>query len=93
MITTGGLAATPSTRIDAKNGKLTLTDGPFTETKELMDGFAIFEVASKELRGGPAFIDEALGLWRCLGELHPVAHREGERSSPSRNQILIRRRA
>ena len=33
--------------IDEK-GKFTVTDGPFTETKELIAGFAIIDVKSKE---------------------------------------------
>jgi hypothetical protein len=35
-------------RIAYKNGKRTLTDGPFTETKELVAGFALMRVRSKE---------------------------------------------
>ncbi len=29
-------------------GKLTVTDGPFTETKELVAGYAIIQVPSKD---------------------------------------------
>jgi hypothetical protein len=47
MITTGGLASTAqSTRVRVSNGKLTLTDGPFTEAKEIIGGFAIFDLKS-----------------------------------------------
>jgi hypothetical protein len=49
---------------------LTVTDGPFTETKEVVAGFALWEVSS---------IDEALGWARkcpvmmdCEVELRPV---------------------
>ncbi|MFD2764254.1 YciI family protein [Micromonospora eburnea] len=35
-------------RITATKGKTTITDGPFTETKELIAGFALMEVRSKE---------------------------------------------
>ena len=35
-------------RIRLANGKRTAVDGPFAETKELIGGFAIFEVASKQ---------------------------------------------
>ena len=42
----------PSSDVDARlrlsNGKFTLTDGPFTETKELIAGFAILDVGSRE---------------------------------------------
>jgi hypothetical protein len=34
-------------RIDA-DGKFSITDGPFTETKELIGGFAIIDVKSRE---------------------------------------------
>jgi hypothetical protein len=30
------------------NGSLSVTDGPFTETKEVVGGFAVFDVASRE---------------------------------------------
>jgi hypothetical protein len=36
------------TRIRLANSKRTVVDGPFAETKELIGGFAIFEVASKQ---------------------------------------------
>jgi hypothetical protein len=35
-------------RVRLADGKLTVTDGPFTESKELIAGFAICEVKSKE---------------------------------------------
>jgi len=46
---TGGLVR-PSHGIQVKSegGKFTATDGPFAETKELIDGFVVVEVASKE---------------------------------------------
>jgi hypothetical protein len=35
-------------RIRRSGGKFTVTDGPFTETKELIAGFAVIQVKSKE---------------------------------------------
>jgi hypothetical protein len=35
-------------RVRRSNGKTTVTDGPFTESKELVAGFAILEAASKQ---------------------------------------------
>jgi hypothetical protein len=35
-------------RVKFKSGKPTVTDGPFTETKELIAGYFIIDVASKE---------------------------------------------
>jgi hypothetical protein len=49
LITTDGLQPSSKgarVRIDP-NGKLTVIDGPFTETKELVGGFAIIEAKSK----------------------------------------------
>jgi hypothetical protein len=35
-------------RVSSIGGKLTVTDGPFTEAKEIIGGFSIFTAASKE---------------------------------------------
>ena len=40
--------ATMSARITLKNGKLKVTDGPFTEAKEVVGGFYILDVKSRE---------------------------------------------
>jgi hypothetical protein len=49
MIATDGLQTSDKGFIvRAKNGKTTITDGPFAETKELVAGYAIFNVKSKE---------------------------------------------
>jgi hypothetical protein len=49
MVETGGLLPTATaTRIRLAGGKLTVTDGPFTETKEVIGGYAVFDVKSKE---------------------------------------------
>ncbi len=37
-----------ASRITVSGGKRTVTDGPFTETKELIAGFAMVQVRSKE---------------------------------------------
>jgi hypothetical protein len=60
MVTNGGLAATAaSKRVKLSRGQLTTVDGPFTETKEVVGGFAIFELKSKEeaLEGALHFMD------------------------------------
>ena len=50
MLQTGGLLPTQvlgvSVRID--DGEITVTDGPYSEAKEVVGGFAIFEFNSKE---------------------------------------------
>src|SRR5690349_2923828 len=49
MIQTGGLAPTAmSSRVRLSKGKVTTIDGPFTESKEVIGGFAVFEYPSKE---------------------------------------------
>ncbi|NJP32024.1 YciI family protein [Micromonospora thermarum] len=41
-------SSSESARVTVEKGKVTVTDGPFTETKELIAGFALLEVRSKE---------------------------------------------
>jgi hypothetical protein len=49
VVMTGGLLpSSTGVRIDVSGRKLTVTDGPFCETKELIGGFAIIQAASKE---------------------------------------------
>ena len=46
---TGGLLNTSdAARLDLKGGKLKMTDGPFTEAKELIGGYAIVDVANRQ---------------------------------------------
>ena len=64
LVAFGGLKPTSSgARIRSSKGKLVTTDGPFTESKEVIGGFSIFNVASKE-----EAIDEA----RKLLDLHRI---------------------
>jgi hypothetical protein len=49
MLGNGGLAPTAqSTRVRVSKGRLTVTDGPFTEAKEVIGGYAQFELKSKQ---------------------------------------------
>lgn len=49
MVLNGGLApAAQSSRVRLARGQLTTIDGPFTESKELVGGFAVIEFASKQ---------------------------------------------
>lgn len=49
MVASGGLAPSAmGTRIRIGGGPMKVIDGPFAETKELVGGFAIFELPSKE---------------------------------------------
>ena len=53
-----------ATRIRLNKGKRIVVDGPFAETKELVGGFAIFEVASR---------DEAMTLAERFVDVHVAA--------------------
>jgi hypothetical protein len=49
LVDTGGLAPSSQlTRVRAASGKLTKVDGPFAETKEMIAGYAVVQVKSKE---------------------------------------------
>lgn len=64
MVSFGGLQPTSSgARMRLVNGKIVTTDGPFTESKEVIGGFSIINVASRE---------EALEQAREFMELHRV---------------------
>ena len=61
---TAGLKPTAEgTRIRLSGGKLHVTDGPFTEAKEVVGGFAIVDVTSRQ---------EALKIAREFMDLHRV---------------------
>jgi|ERR1044071_5910251 hypothetical protein len=44
----GCLPTRMGARVRLSNGSITVTDGPFTETKEVIGGFAILKADSKE---------------------------------------------
>jgi hypothetical protein len=49
MVTMGGLRhSSEGARVRLKGGKIITTDGPFTESKEVLGGFTIMNLASKE---------------------------------------------
>ena len=61
---TAGLKPTSEgLRVRSSNGKLHVTDGPFTESKEIIGGFAIVEAASRE---------QALDVARQFMDLHRI---------------------
>ena len=62
LVTTGGLPPT-GTRVRLSSGKLTVTNGPFIEAKELIAGFAVIQVKSKE-----EAIEWAKGFRKIIGE-------------------------
>jgi hypothetical protein len=49
LISTAGLRPTSEgVRVRLRGGKLSMVDGPFTETKEVIGGYAILEAKSQE---------------------------------------------
>jgi hypothetical protein len=48
VATEGCLPSALGARVRRSGGKVTVTDGPFTESKELVAGFALLEATSKE---------------------------------------------
>ena len=55
-----------ATTVSRKNGKLTVTDGPFIESKEVIGGFAVIDVAD---------LDEAIAMakeWPGTVEIRPT---------------------
>ncbi|OLC96202.1 MAG: hypothetical protein DMG35_17110 [Acidobacteria bacterium] len=49
IVASGGLAPTAmSTRVRLSRGKISTIDGPFTEAKEIVGGYAVLEFKSKE---------------------------------------------
>jgi hypothetical protein len=47
LATEGCLPSALGARVRSSGGKVTVTDGPFTESKELVAGFALLEAGSK----------------------------------------------
>ncbi len=66
MVGTGGLAPTAnSTKVRVSGGKVSVIDGPFSETKEVVGGYAMFELPSKEeaLAGAKHFMELHAKYW------------------------------
>jgi hypothetical protein len=60
MVESGGLAPTArSTRVRLSGGQISAIDGPFTEAKEIVGGFAILQYNSKEeaIEGAKHFME------------------------------------
>jgi hypothetical protein len=62
IVQMGGLyPSAAGARMRLSNGKIVVTDGPFTEAKEVIGGFAVYDVPSKQ---------EALEWTRRFLQLH-----------------------
>ena len=66
MVVSGGLAPTAtSTRVRLSKGQVRAIDGPFTEAKEVVGGFAVLEFKSKKeaLEGAIGFMELHKKYW------------------------------
>ena len=62
LVSTAGLRPTSEgIRVRSNRGRMVVTEGPFTETKEVIGGFAILEAKS---------MDEAIALTKRFLEVH-----------------------
>ena len=92
LIATDGLQpSAKGARVRIEGGKFAVTDGPFTETKELIAGYAIVQVRSKE-----EAIELAKRFLQVMGEgvseirlMHDVPAFEAEPSAVG--QVAARR--
>jgi hypothetical protein len=62
LLATGGLEP-GGIQITSSGGKVTVTDGPFTEAKEAVVGFALIEVRTRE-----EAIELSKRFWRIVGD-------------------------
>jgi hypothetical protein len=66
MIASGGLVPiSKSTRVRLSRGQVNAIDGPYTEAKEVVGGFAMFELKSKEeaIEGAMRFMELHKKYW------------------------------
>jgi len=76
IVSMGGLQhSSKGAKVRVRGGKLTVTDGPFTEAKEVVGGYAIVETKTK---------DEAREVARRFMELHQIHWPEFECESEIR---------
>ncbi|WP_018655956.1 YciI family protein [Actinomadura flavalba] len=69
LLATGGLDPHPK-RIASKDGKVTVTDGPFAEAKEQVVGFALIDVRTEE-----EAVELSRRFWAVAGDGAGVIHR------------------
>ena len=78
LVDTGGLRPTAeATRIRSSHGKLSVTDGPFTETKEVVGGYALIDVESRAvaIELATKFMDIHVRQWpqfECACEVRQI---------------------
>jgi hypothetical protein len=74
LVEVGGLFPSAlGARVRLSGGRLTVTDGPFTESKELVGGYSVYEVKSKQ-----EAIDWTHRFMRVFAEHWPEGECESE---------------
>jgi hypothetical protein len=69
----GLLPSTDGVRVRLSGGKLIHTDGPFTETREVVGGYSVYEVTAKQ-----EAIDWTHRFMQCFAEHWPAGECEAE---------------
>ena len=85
LVSTAGLRPTAEGfRVRLRNGKVTTNDGPFTETKEVIGGYAVLEAKSKEeaVELTKRFLHVHGDEWDLECEVRPQTDRELARGCP-----------
>src|SRR5262245_25938756 len=80
-------------RVTVRGGKMIVTDGPFAEAKEVVGGYAIFEVKSKEeaLEWSKRFMDLHRQHWtEWEGELEMRQFFQGEHCGAEAGEVRAR---
>ena len=78
LVQSGGLGASATgVRVRSAGGKLTVIDGPFTEAKEVVGGYAVLEFESREeaIEAAVAFMrlhNEHWPSWEGECEVRPI---------------------
>ena len=76
MLDTAGLTPTSEgTRVTWSGGELRYTDGPFTETKEVVGGYAILQAKDKAeaLQWTKRFLEIHEETWTVTAEIREIA--------------------
>jgi hypothetical protein len=76
MLDTAGLTPTSEgTRLTWSGGKVSTTDGPFTETKEVVGGYAIMQTKDKAeaMEWTRRFLECHEEFWTVTAELREIA--------------------
>ena len=84
LIDTAGLEPTSeATRVRLSRGKLTVTDGPFTESKEVVGGYVLVQLQSKQeaIDLATRFMDIHRRQWPELEAACEIRRIEGEESA------------